>query len=156
MKHATEEELFAYRERDAKGREAMAAHLKECAECRAELARLEEVFAALDAMPIPDPGEDYGTRVWRQIAPRLVLVAHRDGGQNQARNAGLDPPRHVEADGAEPGQSDFKSFPRHVLFPAPLPWRPSARPDTFRVYAPSRRHATVRDAVLPWPTRDIS
>jgi hypothetical protein len=71
MKHATEDELFAYREGDAKGREAMAAHLKECAECRAELARLEEVFAALDAMPVPDPGEDYGTRVWRQIAPRL-------------------------------------------------------------------------------------
>jgi hypothetical protein len=71
MKHATEDELFAYREGDAQGREAMAAHLKECAECRAELARLEEVFAALDAMPVPDPGEGYGTRVWRQIAPRL-------------------------------------------------------------------------------------
>jgi len=71
MKHANEEELFAYREGDAKGREAIAAHLKECAECRAEMARLEEVFAALDAMPVPDPGEDYGTRVWRQIAPRL-------------------------------------------------------------------------------------
>jgi hypothetical protein len=71
MKHATEDELFAYREGDAKGREAMAAHLKECAECRVELARMEEVFAALDAMPVPDPGEDYGARVWRQIAPRL-------------------------------------------------------------------------------------
>jgi hypothetical protein len=71
MKHATEDELFAYREGEKKGREAMAAHLKECAECRSELAKLEEVFAALDAMPVPDPGEDYGTRVWRQIAPRL-------------------------------------------------------------------------------------
>jgi hypothetical protein len=71
MKHPTAEELFAYRQGDAKGREAMAAHLKECGECQAELARLEEVFAALDAMPVPDPGEDYGARVWRQIAPRL-------------------------------------------------------------------------------------
>ena len=71
MKHATEQELFAYRDGDAKGREAMAAHLKECAECRGELARLEEVFAALDAMSVPDPGEDYGARLWRQIAPRL-------------------------------------------------------------------------------------
>ena len=71
MKHATEEELFAYRNGETKGREAVAAHLKDCAECRTELARLEEVFAALDAMPVPDPGEDYGTRVWRQIAPRL-------------------------------------------------------------------------------------
>jgi hypothetical protein len=71
MKHATEEELFAYRQGDAKGRETMTAHLKECGECRAELAKLEEVFAALDAIPVPEPGEDYGTRVWRQIAPRL-------------------------------------------------------------------------------------
>ena len=71
MNHATEEELFAYRDGEAKGREAMAAHLKECAECQAELARLEEVFLALDAMPVPDPGEDYGARVWWQIAPRL-------------------------------------------------------------------------------------
>jgi hypothetical protein len=71
MKHATEEELFQYREGELRGRDTMAAHLKECAECRAELARLDEVFAALDAMPVPDPGEDYGSRVWSQIARRL-------------------------------------------------------------------------------------
>ena len=71
MRHVTEEELFQYREGDQKGREAVAAHLGECAECRGELARLEAVFAALDAIPVPDPGEDYGARVWRQIAPRL-------------------------------------------------------------------------------------
>lgn len=71
MKHASQDELFAYREGDAKGREAMAAHLKECGECREELARLEEVFAALDALPVPDAGEDYGARVWGQIAPHL-------------------------------------------------------------------------------------
>jgi hypothetical protein len=71
MKHATEEELFAYRDGHAKNSEALVAHLNGCAECRAELERIEEVFAALDAMSVPDPGEDYGTRVWRQIAPRL-------------------------------------------------------------------------------------
>jgi hypothetical protein len=71
MKHATPEELWEYREGEPRGREKMAAHLEECAECRAELARLDAVFAALDTMPVPDPGDDYGTRVWRQIAPRL-------------------------------------------------------------------------------------
>jgi hypothetical protein len=71
MKHTTEEELFAYREGEMKGREPIATHLKECAECRAELARMEEVFQGLDAMPVPDPGEEYGTKVWRQIASRL-------------------------------------------------------------------------------------
>lgn len=71
MKHRTEEELFAYRDGDAKDREGIAAHLKECAECREELARIEAVFGALDAMPIPDPGDDYGTRLWQRIAPKL-------------------------------------------------------------------------------------
>ncbi len=71
MKHKTEEELFAYREGEMKGREAIAAHLRDCGECRAELERIEEVFAALNAMPVPDPGENYGAKVWRQIADRL-------------------------------------------------------------------------------------
>jgi hypothetical protein len=71
MRHTTEEELFGYREGETKGREAIAAHLRECGECRAELARIEEVFQALNAIPVPDAGEEYGTRVWRQIADRL-------------------------------------------------------------------------------------
>src|SRR6267142_1992768 len=71
MKHRTEEELIGYRDGEAKERVGIAAHLKECAECRAELARIEAVFGALDALPIPDPGEDYGERVWQRIAPRL-------------------------------------------------------------------------------------
>jgi len=71
MKHTSEEELFTYREGEMKGRETIAAHLHECGECRAELARIEEVFTALNAIPVPDPGEEYGTKVWRQIADRL-------------------------------------------------------------------------------------
>jgi hypothetical protein len=71
MKHKTEEELLGYRDGDQKNREEIATHLKECGECRSEMERIEAVFAALDAMPVPDPGEDYGQRVWRQIADRL-------------------------------------------------------------------------------------
>ena len=71
MKHAAEEELFAYREGEMKRRRTIAAHLQECGECRAELERIEEVFQALHAMPVPDPGEEYGAKVWRQIADRL-------------------------------------------------------------------------------------
>ncbi len=71
MKHTNEEDLFAYREGEMKGRETIAAHLQECEECRAELERMEEVFQALNALPVPDPGEEYGTKVWRKIADRL-------------------------------------------------------------------------------------
>jgi hypothetical protein len=71
MKHRTEKELIGYRDGEANERVAIGAHLNECSECREELARIEAVFGALDAMPIPDPGEDYGERVWQRIAPRL-------------------------------------------------------------------------------------
>jgi hypothetical protein len=71
MRHRTEEELIAYRDGETDERAAIAAHLNECAECREELARIDAVFAALDALPIPDPGEDYGERVWERISPRL-------------------------------------------------------------------------------------
>ncbi len=71
MKHRTEEELIGYRDGEQKDRGEIAMHLKECGECRSEMERIEAVFTALDAMPVPEPGEDYGQRVWREIAPRL-------------------------------------------------------------------------------------
>jgi hypothetical protein len=74
MKHMSEEELFDYREGAEQGREQAAAHLLECGECRGELERMEEVFRAMDALPVPDPGAEYGTKVWRQIADRLPAM----------------------------------------------------------------------------------
>jgi hypothetical protein len=80
MKHPNEEELIGYHDgevasdvaqRDLDRRAVIAAHVKECPECKAELERIDAVLAVLDTMPIPDPGEDYGQRVWKQIAPRL-------------------------------------------------------------------------------------
>jgi anti-sigma-K factor RskA len=71
MKHRTEEELIGYRDGEQKNREEIAMHLKECGECQSEMERIEAVFTALDAMPVPDPGEDYEQRVWSQIADRL-------------------------------------------------------------------------------------
>jgi hypothetical protein len=71
MKHMTEEELIAYREGVVEQRAAISEHLAVCEECRAELERIEAVLAALDTLPVPDPGADYGRRVWQQIAPRL-------------------------------------------------------------------------------------
>jgi hypothetical protein len=71
MKHFTEEELIGYRDGEPGKRKAIASHLRECAQCREDLQRIEEVFVALNAMPVPDPGEDYGRRVWLQIESRL-------------------------------------------------------------------------------------
>lgn len=71
MKHMTEEELLAYRDGESREREGYAAHLNECADCRREIDRIDAVLAALNAMPVPDPGEDFSRRVWQQISPRL-------------------------------------------------------------------------------------
>ena len=72
MKHLKEEELIAYREGVAEQRAAILEHLAGCEECRGELQRIEAVLAALDTLPVPDPGSDYGRHVWQQIAPRLA------------------------------------------------------------------------------------
>jgi hypothetical protein len=71
MKHLAEEELMAYRDGETRSREAIAAHLEECPECARHLEQIEAVLSTLNALPVPEPGEDYGQRVWRQIAPRL-------------------------------------------------------------------------------------
>jgi hypothetical protein len=71
MKHVTEEELIAYRDGESSGREAIAAHLKECLECAREFEQIEAVLSTLNTLPVPEPGGDYGQRVWQQIAPRL-------------------------------------------------------------------------------------
>src|SRR5262244_2707644 len=71
MEHPKEEELIAFHDGDRSGREKLSAHLESCAECRAALEKIEAVFAAMDAMPVPDPGENYGQRVWAAISPRL-------------------------------------------------------------------------------------
>jgi len=71
MNHPTETELIAYRDGDSKQRADIAAHLRECAECRDAFQRIEAVYAAMDAMPIPDPGDDYELRLWQQLSPKL-------------------------------------------------------------------------------------
>ena len=72
MRHMKEEELIAYREGVAEQRAVVAEHLAACEQCRAELQRIEAVLAALDTLPVPDPGADYGRQVWMKIASRLA------------------------------------------------------------------------------------
>ena len=71
MKHPKEEELIAYHDGEPAGRETIAAHLADCPECEVELARIDAVLAALNTIPVPEPADDYGQRVWQQISPRL-------------------------------------------------------------------------------------
>jgi hypothetical protein len=71
MNHMSEEQLIAFHDGERADRERVSTHLAACPECRAALEKIEAVFAAMDAMPVPDPGENYGRRVWAQISSRL-------------------------------------------------------------------------------------
>jgi len=71
MSHPTEEQLIAYHDGEAEGREGIATHLKDCGECRTEIERIEAVLRALGDFPVPDPGEDYERRVWQKLVPKL-------------------------------------------------------------------------------------
>jgi hypothetical protein len=103
MKHVSEAELIGYREGDDADRGAIAGHLEECAECRAELARLNAelraVFAALDTLAVPDPGAEYGKQVWNSIAPQLVphRPSLRVAGERAAWWRDCFSPRHLLA-----------------------------------------------------------
>ncbi len=77
MTHPKEEELIAYHDaRESSQRRSQrwhetSEHLAACPECRTALEKIEAVFAAMDSLPVPDPGENYGQRVWAAISPRL-------------------------------------------------------------------------------------
>jgi hypothetical protein len=71
MTHPTEEQLIAYHIGETDARAEIAAHLQECAACQQEISRIAAVFAALDAVPVPDPGENFPDRVWGKISPQL-------------------------------------------------------------------------------------
>jgi hypothetical protein len=74
MEHPKEEELIAFhdsRERQSPDWRGVSDHVNSCPECRAALEKIEAVFAAMDSLPVPDPGENYGQRVWAAISPRL-------------------------------------------------------------------------------------
>src|SRR5437879_13322203 len=93
MKHMKEEELIAYREGVAEQRAVIVDHLSACEKCRAEMERIEAVLAALDTLPVPDPGADYGREVWQGIAPRLA------GRPDRGWRARVVPGRHSAAGG---------------------------------------------------------
>src|SRR5581483_10258557 len=72
MDHLTEEELVLHYYGEAGDSLSAERHLEDCPECREALAALERVLQKLEALPAPEPGPDYGARVWRQIAPAIA------------------------------------------------------------------------------------
>lgn len=71
MNHPKEEELIAYRDGQTARRETIAEHVKTCAHCSRELARIDALLEALNTLPVPDPGPHFEQRLWQRLAPLL-------------------------------------------------------------------------------------
>jgi len=70
MKHLNEEELILlyYGERAGSG---AGGHLETCDVCQASFRSMALVLDAMDGLPVPERGAEYGSRVWQQLAPQL-------------------------------------------------------------------------------------
>ncbi len=71
MNHVTEEELVLHYYGEEGDALAAEKHLEECPECRALYASLQRVFLAVDSLPVPERGSEYGAEVWRRISPAI-------------------------------------------------------------------------------------
>jgi len=68
--------MIAYHDGQAAGRETIAKHLGIARNARKNSRSIDALLAALNTIPVPEPGDDYGQRVWQRISPRLP---HRRG-----------------------------------------------------------------------------
>lgn len=69
MNHPTEDRLVLFH---YEGDASVAGHLSSCSACRGRLESLRGFLAAVEKMPVPERGEDYGRNVWRRVATRLA------------------------------------------------------------------------------------
>ncbi|HEY8233554.1 MAG TPA: hypothetical protein VIJ10_12895 [Vicinamibacteria bacterium] len=72
MSHVNEDDLVLLHYREDAGADAQA-HLEGCAECAERLQRLARTLALAEAPDVPEPGPDYGARVWARLQPQLGL-----------------------------------------------------------------------------------
>jgi predicted anti-sigma-YlaC factor YlaD len=87
MAHLTDEDLMSYREQESPVADtaAIRAHLAACADCRANLATLDRLFAMMD-VPVPEPGPAYEREMWVRIQDRLAEEPRGFGHLNLGRS----------------------------------------------------------------------
>ena len=69
MNHLTQEDIVAA----YYGEPGSEEHLRTCADCQADLARLATVLDRVTAPEVPEPADDYETRVWDRLRWRMVV-----------------------------------------------------------------------------------
>jgi anti-sigma factor RsiW len=79
MNHLNEEQLILYHYGEEAyhkpaERRVVAEHLAACNDCRTSYESLQRVLAAVEALPVPDRAEGYGSEVWARLGPRLAAA----------------------------------------------------------------------------------
>src|SRR5262245_42321732 len=84
--HVTDDELVAhyYGELDPAAERLAAAHLDACDVCRANLAKLKRVMAAIDMAEMPQPPAGFESQVWRRLQPAIATESVRATGRSWA------------------------------------------------------------------------
>ncbi len=96
--HLNEEQLVLHHYGEATEAAAIEEHLASCERCRAGYQALGRVLAAVDAAPLPERGEAYGSEVWERLRPLLAATPSRAGiGAPASRPA--SPPREKSRPG---------------------------------------------------------
>jgi hypothetical protein len=71
MTHLSDDELVLHFYGEGDDLRGARMHIEECEDCRRRFEQLSETLQAMTAGEVPERGEDYGTRVWARIQPKL-------------------------------------------------------------------------------------
>ena len=71
MNHLSEEQLILHYYGEEGETLAAELHLEECESCRAVYGSLQRVLNAVDSLPVPVRGPEYGSQVWQRIERRI-------------------------------------------------------------------------------------
>ena len=69
--HLSEEEMVLHYYGESEGADAIDAHLSECPQCRESFLQLRDLLENQIPTGTPDPGPNYGRRLWQQLEPQL-------------------------------------------------------------------------------------
>jgi hypothetical protein len=77
MTHIQDDNMVLHYYGEGDDRRAVEGHLSECASCRERFDSLARDMVSVDALEMPDRGDDYGASVWARIQPRLKAAPAR-------------------------------------------------------------------------------
>jgi predicted anti-sigma-YlaC factor YlaD len=71
MNHLSEEQIVLHCYGDADGAAEVEQHLAQCADCRAEFARLQSMLRRIEPLAVPEPSANFEEKTWLNLRDRL-------------------------------------------------------------------------------------